>query len=487
MIDVVSVRADRDDPAYMQKRVTERLGAGQGHAMEVVPFQGANVGSASYLLTGTITRKVGKPGTPVQIKLALTELRTGKVAAQATAIARDDGLDWTPLPTDQDSPVLASDKVVDGYVRTTATAPGEKADPYYLEHVVVAPVINNAADYICQPWRYEDALAQYKAAAASPTGEQLRVLIGVYLSLVRLNRMPEAEAAFGKIVSYGIANKQLGVKFLFNPGSTVFWFDPQVSGQYGMWLDQLATRSTEARVCMTVVGHTSHTGSQEFNDALSMERGGHIREQPIAKSPALSDRTRPDGKGFLENIVGTGTDNAVDALDRRVEFKVSALRLTGGRREGSDRLGVHVDEPADHALADRRAAQGVQQRLPVRPGSAAAPAASRFPPAAARAPRWPRAGSRAAPPGSASHALRAFQRIGGGAGRLEERLRGFLRARIGAHQRLEGERRHAGGAPLVELLRGKGRVVVPLERLEQRVLPMMGLDPHLGGAACAAR
>jgi hypothetical protein len=320
MIDVVS-GARTETTQLMQKRVAERLGAAKD-AMEVVPFQGANVGSASYLLTGTITRKVGKPGTPVQIKLALTELRTGRVAAQATTIARDDGLDGTPLAADQDSPVLARDKVVDGYVRTTATAPGEKADPYYLEHVVVAPVINNAADYYATG-RYEDALAQYNAASAVPSGDQLRVLTGIYLSLVKLNRMPEAEAAFGKVVSYGIGNKQLGVKFLFNPGTTVFWSDPAVSGQYGMWLDQLALKGTEAKVCMTVVGHTSHTGSPELNDELSLQRGSYIRDQPIAKSPALTDRTRPEGKGFRENIVGSGTDNAVDALDRRVEFKVT--------------------------------------------------------------------------------------------------------------------------------------------------------------------
>jgi len=28
------------------------------------------------------------------------------------------------------------------------------------------------------------------------------------------------------------------------------------------------------------------------------------------------------GMGFRQNIVGSGTDNAVDALDRRVEFKI---------------------------------------------------------------------------------------------------------------------------------------------------------------------
>jgi len=36
----------------------------------------------------------------------------------------------------------------------------------------------------------------------------------------------------------------------------------------------------------------------------------------------LDSRTKPSGMGFRENIVGSGTDNVVDALDRRVEFKI---------------------------------------------------------------------------------------------------------------------------------------------------------------------
>ena len=44
-----------------------------------------------------------------------------------------------------------------------------------------------------------------------------------------------------------------------------------------------------------------------------------------AMSLAMSAHTLPEGtrlRGFRENIVGSGSDNAVDALDRRVEFKI---------------------------------------------------------------------------------------------------------------------------------------------------------------------
>ena len=37
---------------------------------------------------------------------------------------------------------------------------------------------------------------------------------------------------------------------------------------------------------------------------------------------ALAARTKTTGMGFRQNIVGSGTDNAFDVLDRRVEFKI---------------------------------------------------------------------------------------------------------------------------------------------------------------------
>ena len=69
------------------------------------------------------------------------------------------------------------------------------------------------------------------------------------------------------------------------------------------------------------------------------------------------------------------------------------------------------------------------------------------------------------------------------AGGLQEGLRGLLAAGIGAHQRLVGEGGHGGAAALVQLLRGKGRVVVAAQRGKQGVLGVVGLQPHFRAAA----
>lgn len=306
----------------LQERVVARM-TGPGGALEVLPFQADNLERARWLLTGTLARvAVGQPQSPLQIDLALTDLGTGTVAAQASAVARDEGLDHTPLPYYQDTPVPTRDLVVESYARTTATAPGQRADPYHLQRLAVAPAIQQATT-LYNAERYQDALAQYRSAAGDPAaGEQLRVLNGIYLSSSKLGRTQEAEQAFGRLVAYGIANRQLGVKFLFNPGGTAFWSEPKISAPYTMWLREIAKASAGARVCLEIVGHTSHTGPAAYNDALSMQRARHVRQRLVGESPALRDRTTTDGRGFRENIIGSGTDDAADALDRRVEFKI---------------------------------------------------------------------------------------------------------------------------------------------------------------------
>ena len=95
-----------------------------------------------------------------------------------------------------------------------------------------------------------------------------------------------------------------------------------MSGAYGMWLRQIARESVASKVCMNVLGHTSRTGSEQANNALSLQRAEHIRQRLATEAPQLGPRLKAAGMGFRQNVIGSGTDNALDALDRRVEFKI---------------------------------------------------------------------------------------------------------------------------------------------------------------------
>jgi hypothetical protein len=308
----------------LEQRVAERLASG-AVPLEVMPFLIANVSKAQYVLTGTMTRTPSsQAGAPhvFQINLALTDLQSGTVVAQAASRARDEGLDMNPTRYYRDSPIVVKDKVVDGYIATSQAAPGSPADPVYFERVATASTIAEAT-VAYNNESYQDALALYQSAAAKPGGEQLRVLNGVYLASWKLRRTSEAEEAFGKVVAFGLTNNNLGVKFLFNPGTTNFWSDAQISGPYGFWLRQIARQASAAKVCMNVVGHTSLTGSAPYNDRLSLQRATYIKQRLDREAPELGPRTKASGMGFRENLVGTGTDDARDALDRRVEFKIT--------------------------------------------------------------------------------------------------------------------------------------------------------------------
>jgi len=308
----------------LEQRVADRLRSSHSQ-FDVMPFQIANLSKARYLLMGTMTRvPSSQSGAPpvFLINLALTDLKGGTVVAQASSRARDEGLDTNPTRYYRDSPVVVKDKVVDGYIATSQAPPGSPADPVYFERVAVATTISEAT-VAYNKESYQDALALYQTAAARPGGEQLRVLNGIYLASLKLGRANEAEDAFGKVVALGLSSNNLGVKFLFNPDTINFWSDPQVSGPYGFWLRQIARQAAAARVCLNVVGHTSLTGSQAYNDRLSLRRAVYIKQRLDTEAPELTSRTRASGRGFRENIVGTGTDDARDALDRRVEFKIT--------------------------------------------------------------------------------------------------------------------------------------------------------------------
>jgi outer membrane protein OmpA-like peptidoglycan-associated protein len=124
-------------------------------------------------------------------------------------------------------------------------------------------------------------------------------------------------------VQLGLDNRNLGVKFLFNPGTTDFWSDPKISGPYPLWIRQIARQAAGSKVCLDIVGHTSHTGSEPYNDRLSAQRAASIQKKLETEAPPLNGRMKSSGVGWRENLIGTGTDDASDSLDRRVEFKIN--------------------------------------------------------------------------------------------------------------------------------------------------------------------
>jgi outer membrane protein OmpA-like peptidoglycan-associated protein len=281
------------------------------------------LGKAQYVLAATLTPIDAAKATSgtFRISLSLTDIKTGFVVAQSVARIRSEGVDTTPTAFYRDSPSLTKDRVVEGQIRTAQTPTGGAADEFYMSRLPITALISEGSK-LYEAGNYAEALRYYESAAARPEGQQLRVLNGLYLANTQLGRTDEAEKAFAKIVAFGLATNSLSVKFLFRPGSLDFLADAKISGPYNMWLRLVAREVAASKTCLTIVGHTSHTGTEQFNDRLSMQRAIAIQRRIEAQAPETAGRLVSVGVGFRENLVGSGTDDLRDALDRRVEFKV---------------------------------------------------------------------------------------------------------------------------------------------------------------------
>ena len=294
---------------------------------DVKPFNAASVAKSPYLLIGTFTaintqNQPAGPKDAYRFCLALADLKSGKVVGKGVARAKPEGVNTTPTAAFSDAAMWVKDPTVEGYIKTCqATKLGDSIDPAYVSNIGNAAVLSDAV-LAYDRGRYGEALKYYTQASTAGACEQLRVLNGLYLANWKLQKRKEAADAFGHLIDYGMKSDKLAMKFLFKPGSTSFIPSPRISGAYPMWLQQIATHADAANACLEVVGHTSPTGPAPLNVRLSTVRAESIVGRLGDVSPKLRPRLIANGVGSREALIGTGKDNASDALDRRVEFKV---------------------------------------------------------------------------------------------------------------------------------------------------------------------
>lgn len=295
---------------------------------EVQPFNTLSVSKSPLVLIGTFTgvnkeRKTEGTREAYRICFALADLKSGKLVSKGLAFARPEGVDPTPTAPFRDAPAWTEDPATLGYIRTCqGTRAGDPIHPMYVDRILAASMLSEAMDAY-SAGRYADALALYETVARAPAGHQMRTYTGLYLTNWRLGRREAAAQAFGQVVDQGLEAKRLGVKFLFRPGSVAFFNDPRaVPTPYPMWLGELSTQAAKRQSCLEVVGHTSPTGPEPVNERLSLLRAEYVKGQIERIAPQLRQRLIANGVGSRQTLIGNGRDDASDALDRRVEFKV---------------------------------------------------------------------------------------------------------------------------------------------------------------------
>lgn len=295
---------------------------------KVQPLTRQALADKPLLLIGTLTpvnveRSIDTKPDAFRVWLTLIDLRTGKVVAKQLDRATVDSVNPEPLKYYADSPTWHKDKTVQGYINSCQinTMPGDPADPEYLQRLPAAAVVNEAIMAYGEG-KIPVAHKLYREAAVLADPGDLRVLNGLYLTSWQLGQKDEAKQAFGKLVESGLELKRLPVKLLFQPGKTAFNQIGDLPQQYQLWLESLAQQTGRADACVRIVGHTSRTGSASVNERLSRQRAEAVQRLLERSNRSLTTRLTATGVGSREALVGLGTDDQRDALDRRVEFRV---------------------------------------------------------------------------------------------------------------------------------------------------------------------
>jgi outer membrane protein OmpA-like peptidoglycan-associated protein len=264
-----------------------------------------------------------------RICLALADLRSGKLVSKGLAFALPDGVDPTPLAFFRDAPAWSDDPATEGYIKTCqGTKAGDPINPLYLDRIVAARASRRShrrlrmpgatrrrSTSTTAPWRRRRATSSASSTAStSPTGS----------SAAR----PQAAGGLRKGSSITASSTSASRRQIPVPAGV----DRIRSGSEterplpGLAEDhRRQAASGGSKACLEVTGHTSPTGPEPLNERLSLLRA-EVR-QSRDKLEGATRRRSPNGLiangvGSRQTMVGNGRDDASDALDRRVEFKV---------------------------------------------------------------------------------------------------------------------------------------------------------------------
>jgi outer membrane protein OmpA-like peptidoglycan-associated protein len=283
--------------------------------------------NADYVMNGVIRQEEcqtqGNSQTCYLISAALVNLKSGKIAARSDVRTTGNHLNYRSEPMSEDSPMYLKDRPMESSVKIAAGKVGDTADRAYYNALESLAMLAEAETAYGKA-DYQTALDLLTKASEHPEGQLMKTYSGLYSTYRRLGRMDMAEDAFAKLLAAGVEkHKTLTVKFLFDVNSVSFWKDPDLQEQYDMWLRQIGKYFKNSVFCLQIIGHCSRTGTERYNDSLSLDRARRIQKLLNPEFPEVSERSVCIGRGFKENIKGTGTDDEHDAIDRRVEFVVT--------------------------------------------------------------------------------------------------------------------------------------------------------------------
>ncbi len=288
-----------------------------------------NIYQADYVIHGVIKYEpYQNNGNYYHAISSVVEKNKGKVIAKSDVWISNQTLDYTPII---DSPIviLNPQSITEDIVKIKL---GAAVAPIYNSVLEIEALINKAEEAYVNK-EYDTALDLFTIATQEQSFDQISMIkayIGLYRTNMNLKDLNAAEKVFEKIVSLNFEkNSILNVKFLFLVSKTAF--DDTFAAEYPLWLRKIGEYFQQKNLCVEIVGHSSRSGKLPYNCRLSLDRAVAIQQKLGANFSNVKINSNTDGKAWAENIVGSGTDDAQDAIDRRVGFKLTSCPIIDNR------------------------------------------------------------------------------------------------------------------------------------------------------------
>ena len=287
--------------------------------LRFVPLDITSANTAQWALLASHTTPAAgettQPGKWVRLQVAMVESSTGRVLTRVRTYLDAAQFNAEPTAFFKDAPMYFTDKRHQERVGAVG-GQGRVIDGELLLQSAVSDAI---AAY--EAGRYDDAERAFVRAKAM-SKDHPAALTGLYQTYWKQGRTADAEQAFAELVAASLDAGSLSVKLLFKVGATTFVDSGDLPTQYRLWLKSIGQVVSSKERCVDVTGHASKSGAADYNERLSQQRAESIVVLIAQTSRDARARFKAAGRGFQDTIVGTGANDATDAIDRRVEFRV---------------------------------------------------------------------------------------------------------------------------------------------------------------------
>jgi hypothetical protein len=299
--------------------LTRELGSG----FKIDAISPETLAKARYVLAGALSQRadlLNGTQSGCQLVITILELSTGTVKAKGKVSIN--GFQFEPLAFYEDSPIFLQDKSVRLAKLLFSWSIGQTVSPEYMQFLPAkASIQQGIISYDYE--QFSNAANWFSKAVAHPNGRTLSSYAGLYLSSQKLHREDNANKAFTDLLTIAIAeNHRLDIMLQFSANSPAFIPNPELARRYAGWLKHIAVHMQKNNFCLDISGHNSRSGDIINDERLSLSRAKTIQGVMSVTYPGIIKKSHVDGKGFRENIVGNGVNDASDAVDRRVELSV---------------------------------------------------------------------------------------------------------------------------------------------------------------------